>query len=169
MRKSFLLNLVFVALLLGCKGLDDDMLTLQRKTYTGNLRLDGYYYEQSENRTFVYFLYKDGIMLYTQSFSSLNLLEVESIMIDRYDDYRKDKISWGIFVVESDTCIIYESWSTSVGGGLPTFKCIGNIENDTTFRFTKTINSDGREFEENDVYHFRQFNQKPDSINNFIK
>ena len=85
MRKYFLLNLVFTAFLLGCKGLDDDMLTLQRKTYTGSLRLDGYYYERYDNKILVCFLYSNGIMLYTQSFSSLNLLEVESIMIDRYN------------------------------------------------------------------------------------
>jgi len=55
----------------------------------------------------------------------------------------------------------YSGWDTSVGGGLPAFKCIGVIENNTIFRITKTIISNGKEFEKNDIYYFRQFTPKP--------
>ena len=56
-----------------------------------------------------------------------------------------------------------------LGFVMPTFKAEGIIENDTTLRLYKSIQSDGKEFSENDIFHFRKFSPKPDSTNNFIK
>ena len=87
-------------------------------------------------------------------------------MIQEYELLQKDKSRWGIFSVNRNT-IKTEEWSTSVGGGLPTFKCVGITENDTTFRITKYIDN-GKEYPRDYTYHFRKFSSKPDSTNRFI-
>jgi hypothetical protein len=157
-------------LLAGCNRLfPDEELLLPRTNYEGTLKISGYYYyyQQDPTGTIVKYLFRNGIILSGYFFSTIDLNEVEIEMIKEYNLLQKDKSRWGVFVINGNT-IQYSGWSTSVGGGLPTGKCIGTIENDTTFCITKSINSDGREFERNDVYHFRQFSPKPDSTNNFI-
>jgi hypothetical protein len=89
-------------------------------------------------------------------------------MIALYDNLRKDKVGWGVFLIKGNN-IECEVWSTSVGGGLPVGRGEGIILNDTTFCIVKSINiRDGKEFPHNDIYHFRKFSPKPDSTNNFI-
>ena len=147
----------------------DDELLLSRQPYIGNeLRIDGYYYKYSDNDgTIVKFLYRNGIILSAYYISTTDLNEVEQEMITQYHLLQKEKSRWGVFLINGNT-IQYSGWSTSVGGGLPAFKGIGVIDNDSTFRLTKTINSNGKEFEKNDTYHFRQFYPKPDSTNNIV-
>jgi len=153
-------------LLCCCK---DDELSIKLSPYMGDeLRIDGYYYKQWENKTAAIFFYRNGTILTTYAHECANLNDFEGEMINLYDKMRNDKSRWGVFEVQSKT-IRWSGWSTSVGGGLPSFECIGAIENDTTFRITKSVNSDGKEFEKNDIYHFRQFYPKPDSTNTFIK
>jgi hypothetical protein len=156
-------------LLAGCNRLfPDEELLLPRTNYEGNeLKIDGYYYTYSDtDGTIVEFLYRNGIILSAHHFSTTDLNEVERRMVKIYDLLQKDKSSWGVFVINGNT-IQYSAWSTSVGGGLPTFKCVGTIENDTTFHIIKEV--DGKkEYAIDHRYHFRQFSPKPDSTNNFI-
>jgi hypothetical protein len=157
-----------IALFYSCK---DDELFFTRTSYIGNeLKIDGYYYKQEEGKTFVKFLFRNGIILTCYTFSSIDLDVVEHRMLSEnyYTSLKNDKSRWGVFEIKNHT-IQWSAWSTSVGGGLPSFKCIGTITNDTTFHITKNINSGGQEFEKNDIYHFRQFYPKPDSTNIFIK
>jgi hypothetical protein len=164
--KKISLGLIVMLVLAACR---DDELLLQRQPYIGNqLRIDGYYYCQEDNGTIVEYLYRNGIILSAYHFSTTNLNEVETKMLTEYDILKQDKSRWGVFIIYGNN-IEYSAWSTSVGGGLPAFKCIGTIDNDTTFRIIKSINSDGKEFDYNQIWHFRQFSPKPDSTNNFIR
>ena len=148
----------------------DEKLMFELTPYLGTeLKIDGYYYLHVEENTRIKFLYRNGIMIdFIKYFPTTNLMEVDEGITDMYEFWKDDKLIWQVFSV-SDNTIQYSGWSTSVGGGRPSFKIIGVIENDTTFRITKSINSDGKEFEKNELYHFRQFSPKPDSTNVFIK
>jgi hypothetical protein len=167
MKNQIIFSVINIMLLFyACK---DEELLLSKIPYLGNeLKIDGYYYKQSSAHFRIFFFYMDGIMTDYVDLSSTDLQQVDDKIPFIYEEIKDDKLRWGVFVINGDI-IQYSGWGTSVGGGLPAGKCIGTIENDTTFCITKSINSDGREFERNDVYHFRQFSPKPDSTNNFIK
>jgi hypothetical protein len=149
----------------------DEKLSMQRVDYLGNeIRTDGYYYYFTKNNnTVVYFLYKNGIILCAHSYSTHNLNFVEAEMVKIYSEIRKQKDGWGIFIVDSKK-IEYEMWNASTGTSLPSMKCKGYIENDTTFYITETYYSDMKKTESKEtVYHFKQFANKPDSTNIYIK
>jgi len=158
----FIAIIMFVMIFSNC---EDGELSLQRIPYTGNdIRMDGYYYKfwssfnsASIDNTTAFFLFRNGIILAAGSFGSINLNDVDEKLLDRYKFLEKQKIGWGVYNVKGNK-IVFEQWTTSVGGGLPVYKDSYNIENDTTL----TDPYGG-------VYHFRQFSPKPDSTNNFIK
>ena len=163
---------MFLCLLVSCNILHpDEKLTLQRKDYAGNeLRIDGYYYYfvQGVDRTVVRFLYKNGIVLWGGTYGITNINEVESEMLGLYSTVRKMKESWGVFLVEDDK-IQYETWAEAPDGVcLATRKYFGYIENDTTIHITESYYS-GRNETRNEIWHFKQFDNKPDSTNKFIK
>lgn len=167
----------FICLLfffISCDNFKDEELMLERQDYTGNeLEIDGYYYEQwasddspIENYTNVLFLYRNGIIIRSASFKTIDLNEVEKEMVEQYEYLQTHKTRHGVFIINENTIqLSMWVWNNKVRS----FKSIGIIDNDTTFRIIKDIKSDGKEFECNDVYHFRQFSPKPDSTNNFIK
>jgi hypothetical protein len=69
----------------------DDEFALKRVNYTGNqLKTNGYYYKYADrNRTFIYFLYRNGIILCAPNiFSTQNLDEIEKEMVNAYKDFR---------------------------------------------------------------------------------
>jgi len=147
----------------------DEKLTLQRRDYTGNeLKTNGYYYVfRNENLTSVYFFYRNGIALYLGGYSSNNLDYVESNLIKEFGKTTKDQ--WGVFIVNGNS-IQYESWTGSSGFSAALDKRSGNIKNDTTIHFTERYSSEYKTTRTIDeVWHFKQFNSKPDSTNNFIK
>ncbi len=167
-----LLILCLVLFLQACGYLmSDDKLTLTKTPYTGNeLRTDGYYYMQDEQGTVLFFLYRNGIKLQCYHHSTTDFSEIESRLVgeDYLRSLKKEKTRWQLFVVQ-ESSFIFEGWGTSVGGGRPAFRCISIIENDTTIRITRTIQNGGDQiFDKNDVYHFRPFSPKPDSINAFL-
>jgi hypothetical protein len=85
------------------------------------------------------------------------------------DNKKRDKASWGLFLLNGNT-IQFERWEASSGGGLPTIKCSGYIENDSTFHILNTYSSESRKDYFGDwIYHFKQFDNKPDSTNVYIK
>jgi hypothetical protein len=154
------------------KLFSDEKLTLPKINYDGNeLRTDGYYYEMHDNLTTIYFLYRSGIILYAYSHRNKDLKEIESIMLNNnmYENRKDDKARWGIFLINGNT-IQFERWDASSGRGLSTFKCFGYLENDTTFYILKTYSSETKkEYSVNWIYHFKQFDNKPDSTNAYIK
>jgi hypothetical protein len=89
-------------------------------------------------------------------------------MINEYGGF-KSKDHWGVFIVDKNT-IQYEKWVGSTGIGACTFKCTGYIENDTTLHFTESYYSETKETKQIDeIWHFQQFANKPDSTNVYIK
>jgi len=165
---KYLILLTLILLVYSCK---DENLMIEKTPYTGNeLRIDGYYYNSPEyNKTHVLFFYRNGVMIdFISYFSTTDLTIVDEGIAEMYEQWKDNKLVWSVFLIDCKS-IQYSGWSTSVGGGRPSGKCVGTIISDTTFCITKSVNSDGREFKKNDTYHFRQFAPKPDSTNNFIK
>ncbi|MDR3236803.1 MAG: hypothetical protein LBT48_08805 [Prevotellaceae bacterium] len=148
----------------------DEKLTLQRIDYQGNkLRTDGYYYFQEPNRTSIHFLYKNGIILYAYSYPTNDLNIVEKEMIN-YIYLNKSKDHWGVFLVDSNV-IQYERWIEAPSGvSVCFYRCSGYIENDSTLHFMESYYSGRNETKQIDeVWHFKQFENKPDSTNTYIK
>jgi len=151
--------------------LPNEKLSMKRVDYNGNeLRIDGYYYRQGDKSeyTCVVFLYKNGILFSTRCHRSYDLDVVEKEMVNEYDEFRKSKTHWGVFMVV-DNRIEYEEWTTPTEG-ITVKKSSGFIENDTTFRIAEEYFSYNKKtYHVNQVYHFKQFANKPDSTNKFIK
>ncbi|MCK9451808.1 MAG: hypothetical protein M0Q90_08970 [Bacteroidales bacterium] len=156
------------------KLMKDDELVLQKQNYTGNqLRLDGYYYEEFEEKYYsIYFFYEDGTLLYGDGgFTKKEFIEHEKeftkdVWLNGVKSY---KAYWGLFMIENDS-IVFERWYPSSGGPFPAHRRSGKILNDTTFLITKSIRSNGKEEQKlNEIYHFKKFSPKPDSTNVFIK
>jgi len=151
----------------------DEKLTMQKKDYKGNeLRIDGYYYHHQKDGnyefTLVVFLYRDGIIISTRAYPSLDLSIVETEMIKEYDEIKKRKVSWGVFGI-NDNRIEYEEW-TSPTERMTLRRNTGYIENDTTFRIVEHFFSYNRKtYQVNQVWHFKPFDNKPDSTNVYIK
>ena len=170
----FILTGIFIMFFSCCNSLfSDEELTLQRTDYTGNeLRIDGYYYYfvKGTNRTVIYFLYRNGVALWGGTYATTNLNEIEMKMIELYSGIRKMKGSWGVFIVD-DNKIQHEEWVEAPSGvRLAIFRRSGYIENDTTIHFTESFYSGRNETKPiNQIWHFKQFDNKPDSTNSFIK
>ncbi len=144
------------------KILKDDELTLKKESYYGDeLRIDGYYHQNSSNIewTRIFFFYHNGIIL--ESY-----IENKTGNLEAVTNYSKSR--YGIFNIYSNN-IKFEKWYPSSGGPLPAYIRSGVIINDTTFIINKSIRPQtGEEKELDQTYHFRQFSPKPDSTNNFI-
>ncbi len=164
---------MIITSLFSCRGERwDDKLTLPKQDYYGNeLRIDGYYYNYSDSRYEIYFLFHNGTMLYGGVPLESELAEREQSFIDGsyYSIIKNSKTNWGRFIIEGNT-IKQEYWPASTGGPLEAYTVSGVILNDTTFKMTKSWRSckpkkkkEKKEFET--VYHFKQFSPKPDSTN----
>jgi len=171
----FIIVSIFIVFMPCCNKLfPDEKLSLQRVDYNGNeLRIGGYYYCQEVTETHsittVMFLYQNGVVLSSGSFSTIDLNDVEEELPDRYNLLKKYKDGWGVFLV-TDNNIEYEMWNASTGYSLPIIKRKGYIENDTTFHITETYFSDSKQTDYKEfIYHFKQFSNKPDSTNVYIK
>lgn len=167
---------VLLSLTSSCKKdiMKDDALSIQRTSYTGDeLRIDGYYYQEVDNSFFsIYFFYRNGVLLSAGGvFSNENAIE-EYIKKEflRNEGYRKNKTFWGIFNIEGDT-IKFERWYPSEPP-LKAYVREGEILNDTTFVITESYHLvDGHRADltqRNEVYHFKEFTPKPDSVNLFV-
>jgi hypothetical protein len=152
----------------------DGKLSMQRKDYIGKeLRTDGYYFREdsTSSRLIIYFLFNNGILLYggTPKISEIEQREHEFANGEWHHSKINDKASWGIFYIEGKSIKI-EKWEPSTGIGLPIYIREGSILNDTTFHITFGYSSDGSNKREmNEIYHFKQFDNKPDSTNVYIK
>ena len=171
--KLSILAISFLIIISCCNDLfPDEKLTLQRRDYTGNeLRIDGYYYlyQQDPERTQLLILYRNGILISTRSYPSHDLNVIEKSLLSAYDELKNEKTRWGVFMVLNSK-IEYERWNGTTGIGLPIIKRKGIIENDTVFRITETYYSDSKKTDYQEfVYRFKQFDNKPDSTNIFIK
>ena len=147
----------------------DEKLTIKRVDYTGNeLRTDGYYYIylSETNITAVIFLYRNGVSLECSGYRSINLDEIEKKIKEKKF---LPKTHWGVFIVSEDT-IQYERWIESTGFTACLYREKGYIVNDSTIHFTENFLSEKNKTSSIDeVWHFKQFDNKPDSTNKYIK
>ena len=75
----------------------------------------------------------------------------------------------GVFSQQKKDKIEYEIWTTPTET-ITIQKSSGYIENDTTFHITENYFSfNDKKYLANEVWHFKQFANKPDSTNNYIK
>ena len=176
MKRIELFMSIFVVLsgifLCSCDKLfPDDKLILKRVDYTGSeLRMDGYYYCYFENTdiTVVYFLYRNGILRSAGGYSGYILDDIEKEMLKYYE--KNVKVDWGVFTVNENK-IQYEKWIEAPSGVRAVInRRSGYIENDTTFHITESYYSGTKETKQiNEVWHFKQSANKPDSTNVYIK
>lgn len=158
--------------LLACRGERwDDDLTLPQQDYTGNeIRIDGYYYNFSDNRYSIFFYYRDGTRLYGDAPLAEELTAREQSFADGsyYELVKDSKTNWGRFVVNGSE-IKAEFWPPSTGGGLEAWTHSGTILNDTTFQMTKAWRSckPKKKNDFNEIWHFKKFSPKPDSSNSY--
>jgi hypothetical protein len=172
------LILVLLMLCTSCRFLigEDDRLTFKRSHNVGErINLKGYYYIKDSIPQGIgwstYFLYENGIILYTGSFR-LNELEQQEARFKRLhfnQTLRDVKDCWGLYRIDGDS-ISYEKWYPSGGPPKITFVRKGVILNDTTFVMRSVSRSDGTEKDSiEEYYYFKRFYPKPDSTNQFIK
>ena len=176
MKKIFLF--IFISILgtfvSCCKVfLPNEKLSMKREDYKGNeLKIDGYYYHHQEDEnnkfTLIVFLYRNGIIISTRAYPTLDLSVVEEEMVKEFNEIQKSKVGWGVFRINYNS-FEYEEW-TSPTEGMTLRKSSGFIENDTIFCITEHFFSyNKKKYHVDQVYHFRQFSPKPDSTNIFIK
>ncbi|MCH8546843.1 MAG: hypothetical protein LAT54_08920 [Cryomorphaceae bacterium] len=159
------------------KDQQDEELHLQQTPYIGDeLRIDGFYYSSyNEGKsTRVFFLYSNGIILGGSSYKGDDweqklISDIVSGMY--YETSLKYKSAWGLFEIK-DSTIIFEKWYTASPGPRVTIAQEGRILCDTTFHINRSFRFGNGQLERirerDDLYHFRQFSPKPDSINPFI-
>lgn len=180
LQKIVLINIMVLVLLLGCTckkiATEDDKLSLLKTPYTGNqLKINGYYYNKwgdPESMT-IYFLYSNGVILHGDDPYLSRISEYEKKYSNgEFYNYAKDyKISWGVFQIDGDK-IAFERWYPSSGGPTHAYVRAGKILNDTTFQITESYRMQGGNKTEvsvkDEVYHFKKFSPKPDSVNVFV-
>ena len=172
-----LILLIGLCVLATCKRLseNDEHLTIPLQPYSGTeLKTNGYYYHVSEdnigNTAYeIYFLYRNGVLLYGGSPLLSDLPERESNYANgTYHAQANNKTNWGRFDVNGNQ-IRLERWFPSSGGPAPVIMLSGTIINDTLFHITTSRESHG----DNTVkpfyryYHFKKFSPKQDSTNSY--
>jgi len=133
------------------------------------LRFDGYYYTEyvagGDHQFEVKFLYRNGIFLVGQGFSSLELKDLDrEVESSRFYENENTFWIWGVYRLINDEIIEFQRWyPTARRDELYIFQ--GAIESDTSFYLHDCVLV--REFrhkEEDAKYFFRATDFKPDSI-----
>lgn len=176
-KRIFVICLAAILLGSNCKKSNmfgDDKLSLKKEFYQDSqLKMNGYYYRNIDNHLTVYFLFKNGIILYGSTFpiNELNKHEEEYKTLDWQSAIKRSKYRWGVFNIETNS-IKFERWYPSEPP-LKAYVREGQILNDTTFVVSQFYRLKGGRKTEletlNETYHFKPFSPKPDSTNNFIK
>jgi hypothetical protein len=129
--------------------------------------MEGFYYHQyptsNGNRYDVFFFYRNGIVRYIGSPSSLDYVRNNT-------SFPKKRYYWGLFHIDGDR-IVFERWHPGSKGYTPAFVHSGEILNDTTFVITEQERSKNGEegpLEEDMMFHFQEFSPKPDSTSEYL-
>ena len=168
-KKSIVILGVLGLLLAGCSlPSQDDKLNLVCRDQTNiPLRLDGFYYLETQNIKGPlydrYLLYNNGVTRYGGASPKLN----------SSDDWVPDgRTTWGIYEVEGNTIRIEFLYPNSLGP-LKAIVEEGKILNDTTFhieesyRLVKGVKTELKKWDQ--LYHFYPLDVKPDSTNRYVK
>jgi hypothetical protein len=145
--------------------------SLKKQSYNGNnLRLDGYYYQKYGNpeKLTIYFFYSNGILLHAGDGYTFDI-EAKFTNGQLYEKLKENKYCWGLFLIDGQN-IRFERYYPSDDISKDAYVSSGEILNDSTFRITKSVRSDGdKERSEDDMFYFKQFQPKLDSTNRWIK
>ena len=173
-----ILNILLICLAFSCKkDQQDEELHLQQTPYFGDeLRIDGFYYRTTNDGMYtkVFFMFNNGIIQGGFSYSGGDWeqkleSEIQSGAFQKLT--LRYKTSWGLFEIE-DSILRYEKWYPGTPGPRITAVREGTILNDTTFHIQRSFRfENGKRVnisERDELFHFRQFSPKPDSINPFI-
>jgi hypothetical protein len=117
-----------------------------------------------------YILYRNGIILGDVGAPIGKISEMEEWFRNGFYVNNSKKYYWGVFQINGYK-IKYEKW-VPINEPFPAVTYEGVILNDTTFVINKYYRMKDIDkkapTEVNRVYHFKQFNPRPDSTNRFI-
>lgn len=174
----FILFLTILTLCFSCEIKNickDNDLKLNKTEYAGqDLRINGFYYgnpninSQGVKLYESFIFYSNGVMMVP---GTVEFKEMEGyITTIANSNQQNTKFVWGLFDIENKSISI-EHW-VAAQCGYPVVLRSGEILNDTTFVLKKMVRRDSQGTTKTDInqeFHFREFDIKPDSTNNFIK
>ncbi len=174
----YVLLFTMLTSVLSCEKINtcqDKELTLKKMKYTGQeLRIDGFYYGNSSvdfqgtKHYELFIFYKNGIVMLLGD-SEFEKME-EYVTTIANSNQKTTKFVWGLFNVERQKINI-DHW-VPAQCGYPAVLRTGELLNDTIFLLNGMVRRDSQGTTETDIsqeFHFRQFDIKPDSTNNFVK
>jgi len=178
MKTMYILLITVLTSCSSCKDLgicNDESLTLNKVEFTGDqLRTDGFYYgyvntDFQGNELYEVFIFnKNGVIMLP---GTTEFEKMESYIITITNSNQQNtKFVWGLYNIDVKKLSV-EHWTASQCGH-PVLLRNGDILNDTTFVLKKEITRNSQGTKESDInqeFHFRHFDIKPDSTNNFIK
>ena len=138
--------------------------------YESQFRIDGFYYHiNDDGNVGVRYFFKDG-----SSYSAFHGdFDIESIeeCPQIWERTRDIPYFWGFYIVEGDIIRIQTLDPTSLHRHrrFMVQEERFRIENDSTIRFFKRISPEGRVRNFDIVFHFRQCENKPDSMNILLR
>ena len=173
MRKiaKIIVSMSSLILLYACDCSDEEF-SITRKPYLGNeIKTNGYFYsyDSTSERTSIRFFYRNGIVLFGGAYSSSDLNSIEKELLEHIEIIRHDKTFWYPFEVKDNTLIIETYYDNPPSCRLLTQRLFHDIQNDTTIVWKKTDHPGYKDKVHNEVWHFKQFSSKPDSMNVYIK
>ncbi len=166
-RFFIFLNL-FVAT--GCRVELQDLCSARNPNSSTILKTHGYFYHEweSQDKLDILFLNSNGIMSASFFVETPDTSILYQKLFDDgfYDGDDGHALEWGIFHIVNNS-IFMEKWypSNRLVPGINE----GEILNDSTFVFTFFYDCDHSDFHlQNEIWHFKPFYNKPDSICEFI-
>jgi len=171
-RNIMILGFLLIA---GCRfyvGEDDKISSGCKAMTSEKFSINGYYYEGklAEGEIIdVFFFYENGVVM---NFGALKIEDIQTYEMAFGDEKlalirQQKKTFWGVYRVDDDS-ISFENLYPSSGPWI-SFTRIGNISDDSTFVVSKVEQTSDKSSEQvNEVYHFKKFSPKPDSVNVFV-
>ena len=174
-----------IPLLFSCRrtGLcKDEEFGLGKDAYnSASLRTDGFYYSSFVDipitstadtpvvRSTILILYRNGVVNFPGGTDSAKMNEYVSGYLSQQQDCR---YCWGLFSIAGSDIQLERRPPTQIACS-PIERMTARILNDSTFVLSRKIYTRKGKIERDDnrveTYHFRKFNNKPDSTNNVIK
>ncbi len=170
------INLIFIFLFFSCEKVEPFSL-VRTEFNTNEVLTNGYFYFIEDNKYKVFFLNKNGVYVYLESFEPVsNNLDFEAVLKSTIKIINENKVAYhyGVFKISKNQIKI-ERWLSGTGGAYPIQILNGEVINDSTIKILQKIGdykykkSNKPIFNVNETYHFRPFSPKPDSTNKFIK
>jgi len=172
--RTFVLLLSLGVLFASCEKLglckDGEFTFPREEDNSGLLKLSGYYYNISEeypNSVKIILLNQNGVIIGSMG-GSLEEVQNESIKLTVHENFKNWKSGWGIYRIKNGNIEI-QSWQTIQSPCKPIKVEKGEILNDSTFKITSWQDCRKRKINEvEEIYEFKSYSPKPDSINSFI-